>query len=42
MLIFLALLYIETFAKPAMWIFSGIAISIAFQFLIVLLGIEKN
>ena len=39
MLIFLASLYIATFAKPAMVIFSGIAISIAFQFLIVLLGL---
>ena len=37
-LIFLASLYIATFAKPAMVIFSGIAISIAFQFLVVLLG----
>ena len=39
LLIFLASLYIATFAKPAMVLFSGIAISIAFQFLIVLLGI---
>jgi len=39
MLIFLASLYLATFAKPAMVIFSGIAISIAFQFLIVLLGL---
>ena len=39
MLIFLASLYIATFAKPAMVIFSGMAISIAFQFLIVLLGL---
>jgi hypothetical protein len=39
MLIFLASLYIATFAKPAMVIFSGISISIAFQFLIVLLGL---
>jgi len=39
LLIFLASLYIATFAKPAMVIFSGIAISIAFQFLIVLLGL---
>ena len=38
LLIFLASLYIATFAKPAMVLFSGIAISIAFQFLIVLLG----
>ena len=39
MLIFLAALYLATFAKPAMVIFSGISISIAFQFLIVLLGL---
>jgi|TARA_X000000368_G_scaffold8002_1_gene6212 hypothetical protein len=39
MLIFLASLYLATFAKPAMIIFSGISISIAFQFLIVLLGL---
>ena len=39
MLIFLASLYLATFAKPAMVIFSGISISIAFQFLIVLLGL---
>ncbi len=39
MLIFLAALYLATFAKPAMVIFSGISISIAFQFLIVLLGV---
>ena len=39
MLIFLSSLYVATFAKPAMVIFSGIAISIAFQFLIVLLGL---
>ena len=39
LLIFLASLYIATFAKPAMVLFSGIAISIAFQFLIVLLGL---
>ncbi len=39
MLIFLSSLYLATFAKPAMVIFSGIAISIAFQFLIVLLGL---
>jgi len=39
MLIFLASLYIATLAKPAMVIFSGMAISIAFQFLIVLLGL---
>ena len=39
MLIFLASLYLATFAKPAMIIFSGIAISIAFQFIIVLLGL---
>ena len=38
LLIFLASLYVATFAKPAMVIFSGISISIAFQFLIVLLG----
>ena len=39
MLIFLASLYLATFAKPAMIIFSGISISIAFQFIIVLLGL---
>ena len=39
MLIFLASLYLATFAKPAMVIFSGISISIAFQFLTVLLGL---
>tara|TARA_Y100001970_G_scaffold262394_1_gene346582 strand:+ start:1177 stop:3243 length:2067 start_codon:yes stop_codon:yes gene_type:complete len=39
MLIFLAALYLATFAKPAMVIFSGISISIAFQFLVVLLGL---
>ena len=39
MLVFLASLYLATFAKPAMVIFSGISISIAFQFLIVLLGL---
>jgi hypothetical protein len=39
MLMFLASLYLATFAKPAMIIFSGISISIAFQFLIVLLGL---
>lgn len=39
MLIFLASLYLATFAKPAMIIFSGISISIAFQFLIPLLGL---
>jgi len=39
MLIFLAALYLATFAKPAMILFSGIAISIAFQFIIILLGI---
>ena len=39
LLIFLASLYLATFAKPAMVIFSGIAISIAFQFIIVLLGL---
>ena len=39
MLIFLGSLYLATFAKPAMIIFSGISISIAFQFLIVLLGL---
>ena len=39
MLIFLASLYLATFANPAMVIFSGISISIAFQFLIVLLGL---
>ena len=39
LLIFLAALYLATFAKPAMVIFSGISISIAFQFLIVLLGL---
>ena len=38
LLIFLASLYIATFAKPAMVVFSGISISIAFQFLILLLG----
>ena len=39
LLIFLASLYLATFAKPAMVIFSGISISIAFQFIIVLLGL---
>ena len=39
MLMFLASLYLATFAKPAMIIFSGISIAIAFQFLIVLLGL---
>ena len=39
LLIFLASLYLATFAKPAMIIFSGISISIAFQFIIVLLGL---
>lgn len=39
LLIFLASLYIATFAKPAMVLFSGIAISISFQFLVVLLGL---
>ena len=39
LLIFLASLYLATFAKPAMIIFSGISIAIAFQFLIVLLGL---
>ena len=39
MLIFLASLYLATYAKPAMIIFSGISISIAFQFIIVLLGL---
>ncbi len=39
LLVFLASLYIATFAKPAMVLFSGIAISISFQFLVVLLGI---
>ena len=38
LLIFLASLYIATFAKPAMVVFSSISISIAFQFLILLLG----
>jgi len=38
LLIFLAALYLATFAKPAMILFSGIAISIAFQFIIILLG----
>ena len=38
LLIFLAALYLATFAKPAMILFGGIAISIAFQFLIILLG----
>jgi len=38
LLLFVASLFIATFAKPAMVIFSGIAISIAFQLLIVLLG----
>ena len=38
LLIFLAALYLATFAKPAMILFGGIAISIAFQFIIVLLG----
>ena len=38
-LIFLASLYLATFAKPAMVIFSGISISIAFQFIVVLLGL---
>ena len=32
LLIFLASLYLATFAKPAMVIFSGISIAIAFQF----------
>ena len=39
LLIFLASLYLATFAKPAMVIFSGISISIAFQFIVVLLGL---
>ena len=39
MFIFLASLYLATFAKPAMVVFSGISISIAFQFLTVLLGL---
>ena len=39
LLIFLAALYLATFAKPAMILFGGIAISIAFQFLIILLGL---
>tara|TARA_B110000114_G_C15084529_1_gene395527 strand:+ start:182 stop:2245 length:2064 start_codon:yes stop_codon:yes gene_type:complete len=39
LLVFLASLYIATFAKPAMVLFSGIAISISFQFLVVLLGV---
>ena len=39
LLIFLAALYLATFAKPAMILFGGIAISIAFQFLVVLLGV---
>jgi len=39
MFIFLASLYLATFAKPAMVIFSGISISIAFQFLTLLLGL---
>ena len=39
LLIFLASLYLATFAKPAMVIFSGISIAIAFQFIIVLLGL---
>jgi len=39
LLIFLASLYIATFAKPAMVVFSSISISIAFQFLILLLGV---
>ena len=38
LLIFLAALYLATFAKPAMILFGGIAISIAFQFSIILLG----
>ena len=38
LLIFLAALYLATFAKPAMILFSGIAIAISFQFLIILLG----
>jgi len=38
LLIFLAALYLATFAKPAMILFWGIAISIAFQFIIILLG----
>jgi hypothetical protein len=38
LLIFLAALYLATFAKPAMILFGGIAISIAFQFIIILLG----
>ena len=36
LLIFLAALYLATFAKPAMILFGGIAISIAFQFSIIL------
>ena len=39
LLIFLSSLYLATFAKPAMVIFSGISISIAFQFIMVLLGL---
>ena len=39
LLIFLAALYLATFAKPAMILFSGIVIPIAFQFLIILLGL---
>ena len=38
LIIFLAALYLATFAKPAMILFSGIAIAISFQFLIILLG----
>ena len=38
LLIFLAALYLATFAKPAMILFGGIAISIAFQFSTILLG----
>ena len=36
--IFLAALYLATFAKPAMILFSGVAISLAFQFSTILLG----
>ena len=39
LIIFLSALYLATFAKPAMILFSGIAISIAFQFIVILLGI---
>jgi len=37
--IFLSALYLATFAKPAMILFSGIAIPLAFQFITILLGV---